>query len=267
MQIDSLKQKTLEKVLKTKKYKHIHPPTVERIIDDLIRRFDHKRLEKEVKKKLHQVWGAYFTRPNFEKLEEKIQREYEEGKPPEQILSELLMLQTSTKERLSIFDSFYQEIFNIIETANTVLEYGCGVNALSYHWMPEDIKYIGYDVDSELIKFINLVYKLLGQDGKATVKLGDVFLFDNYHQADVCLLLKVLVLFDRQQKDSSLNIMRAIPVRYLVVSFPTRTLAGIDKGMEGNYRNMFMKLVGNEDWDIFEIVFDNELVFIIDKQS
>ncbi|MBD3328926.1 hypothetical protein GF357_00315, partial [Candidatus Dojkabacteria bacterium] len=122
-----------------------------------------------------------------------------------------------------------------------------------------------FDVDSELIHFINSIFKLFDQNESAKAKLGDVFLFEEFRPSDVCLLLKVLVLFDRQKNDSSLDIMKAIPAKFLVVSFPTKSLGGVDKGMEENYRKMFYGLISGLPWNVSEVIFENELVFVVEK--
>jgi 16S rRNA (guanine(1405)-N(7))-methyltransferase len=263
--MENIQQDTILKdILQSKKYKHIYPPTIERIITDLSTKYPPKQLEKEVKKKLHQLWGAYFNRPNFKKLENRIREEYTNGRDKKEILDELLLLQTSTQERLPIYDQFYKEIFKYIDKYDTVIDYGCGINPLSYLYMDTNIQYTGYDVDSELMNFMNTIFQIL-EIPNATTQLGDILLFDKYPHSDVSFLFKVLALIERQQKESSLEILKKINSRYIVVSFPTKTLTGIDKGMKDNYKEMFYNLIEKETWQTSETAFSNELVFIVDK--
>lgn len=262
-------EKIVDKILQSKKYRYIYRPTIERIVCDLVGRYPDKELEKNVKKKLHMVWGAYFVRPNFEKLGRKLKTHKSKVKTEESLrddifIKDLLELQTSTKERLPIYDNYYKKIYAITGVPNKIIEYGCGVNALSYPWMGEGVKYIGYDVDRELIDFMNLVFGELGIDG-AQVNLGDVF-EEKFERADMYLLLKVLVLFERQQKNYSLELLKKIPAKYIVVSFPTKSISGKDRGMKQNYQRMFRALIVDEPWQLSEIEFGNEIVFIVDKK-
>ena len=261
-------------MLKSKKYRHIYRPTVERIVADLAGRYPDKDLEKNVKRKLHMVWGAYFKRPNFKKLVAKLKNQSPlkagtkfktlESLHEDKFMKELLELQTSTKERLPIYDDFYKKIFEVTGVPKKIIEYGCGVNALSYPWMGEGIEYVGYDVDRELIDFINLVFDEYAIKS-ARVELGDVF-EEKFDSADIYLLLKVLVLFERQQKNYSLDLLRKIPAKHIVVSFPTKSISGKDRGMKGNYQRMFRELITGEPWQLEELEFANEIVFMVDKE-
>jgi len=260
----AIKQRVLEKVLKTKKYHSIYQPTIKRIIDDLAAKYPDKQLEKKTKQKLHQIWGAYFHRPNFDKLFKNFKiKAKKEG--TQKALENLLMLQTSTKERTPILDNYYKEIFKITGEPNKIIEAACGINALTYPWMKTDAKYIGFDVDIELIDFINNVFHEIDVYPKANVKLGDI-LIDKPEKADVVFLLKVLVLLDRQRKDGGIAAMRQYPCKYLIVSFPTLTLSGRDKGMLDYYTTYFCGLTKEEGWRIERIVFENEVVFVVKKE-
>jgi 16S rRNA (guanine(1405)-N(7))-methyltransferase len=252
------------KVLRSKKYRSLYRPTVERIVKDAFRRYPEKEVEKAVKRKLHQIWGAYFTRPNFDKLFEKVKEEIEKGEDIQAVLSPILMLQTSTKERIPVLDNFYQRIFSITGQPKTIVEPGCGINALTYFWMDSPIKYIGYDVDRELIAFLNSIFKLLSVKKQAQVKLGDV-LVDEVEQADVGLLLKVLPLLEHQRQGCSIEILKRLRCKHIVVSYPTRSISGKQKGMVDFYTKYFQDLVKNEPWKVDQIPFDTELVFVVRK--
>ena len=122
----------------------------------------------------------------------------------------------------------------------------------------------GSDVDSELIDFINSVFAELGIQDSAKAELGDV-LIDKQIEADVTLLLKTAPLLDHQQKDGAIQVMRKLPCRFLVVSFPTRTLSGKDIGMLDQYTQYFHKVTKEESWDSEKLVFGSEVAFVIGK--
>ena len=254
----------VDSVLSSRKYHSLYRPTVERIVTTLSDRYLPKQLEHEVRRKLHQIWGAYFTRPNFSKLFEHFREGLSLGTPDRDLLLPLLRLQTSTNERIPLLPEFYSRIFELTGTPNTVVEYGCGVNALTYPWMGDGITYTGFDVDTELMNFINDIFTKMNVSKKAQVKLGDL-LDGVYEKADVTLFLKVLVLFERQREGVSRGILEAVPSRYIVVSFPTKSITGKERGMKKHYTELFAELVEGTGWKTKSVEFESEIVFIIDK--
>jgi 16S rRNA (guanine(1405)-N(7))-methyltransferase len=254
-------------ILKSKKYGSIYRPTVERMVKDLLTKYPEKQVEKEVKKKLHQLWGAYFIRPKFPKLLEHIKERIEDGENKKDMCKDLLILHTSTKERISILNDFYKRIFDVTGIPETVVDYGCGMNLFSYPWAcsvatsSNRVSYLGYDVDLELNKFLNDVFRLFGW-GNVESKVGDIFEYD-FPKADMYMLLKVVTLLEHQVKDQTLEILKRIPAKNIIVSFPTRSITGKSKGMKEFYSESFEKLVSGEGWEIDKIEFDSELVYIV----
>lgn len=257
----------IDKVLQSKKYRSLHRPTVRRIVEDTIPRYPKKEGEKAVKRRLHQIWGAYFTRPNFEKLLVKIEEELKNGVNIKTIVLSILKLQTSTNERIPILNDFYPQIFSVTGHPKTIIEPACGLNALTYFWMDPDVQYTGFDIDQEQIDFINNVFHLLRVQKRARVELGDVLVEDFNRAADVVLLLKVLPLLEHQQKVCSIQVLRKIQCKNMVVSFPTRSISGKNKGMADFYTKQFMDLTKDEPWQIEKLLFETELVFIVKKES
>lgn len=257
--------KLVSRVLQSKKYRTLYRPTVQRIVEDIIPRYPENQVEKAVKRKLHQIWGAYFARPNFIKLLAQIEESLKDGVDIKEVLLPILELQTSTNERITILNNFYPKIFSITDSPKTVTEPACGLNALTYFWMGPNIQYTGFDVDQGQIDFINNIFRLANVHKRAKVELGDV-LADNFNRAsDVVLLLKVLPLLERQQKGCSIKVLKKMQGKHIVASFPTRSISGKDKGMLDFYTRQFMDTVNSESWEIKKIVFETELVFCIKK--
>ncbi len=254
-----------DKVLQSKKYKSLYKPTVKRIVEDVASHYPPNRVEKVVKRRLHQIWGAYFRRPNFGKLLNRIEEDLHEGTDIKVVLKSLLKLQTSTNERIPILKNFYSRIFSIAGRPQTIIEPACGLNALTYFWMGTDIEYVGFDVDQEEIEFINSVFRLAGVQNQARVELGDILAGDFKSKSDLVFLLKVMPILEHQQKGCTLEILRKLKCKQVVVSYPTRSISGKDKGMVDFYRKQFTNLVRGEPWKIEKLVFDTELVFVIRK--
>lgn len=264
---DSNYHSITERILGSKKYRTLYPKTVARIVKDAFDKYGVKRAEKEARKKLHQIWGAYWkARPNFDKLLEKFGVGLKEGRGVQESLLPILALQSSTKERIPFLDQFYERIFKLTGTPDTIIDHACGLNPLTFPWMKLSFRsrYFGFDIDKEQIRFLSEVFELLGLGSQVKVTLEDI-LIDKSEYADIVFMLKLLPLLEQQQKGSSLKVLKELKCNYLVVSFPVKTLSGKEKGMKGFYSGYFEKLVANASWKISKINFDTEVVFVIQK--
>ena len=277
------------KISASKKYKTLYYKTVERVVKNYLKaktgggpssaEISTDKVEKRTRNLLHQIWGAYFpNRPNFEKLSDKLKESLKFGRglasrvPAKlnsqrikEIILPFLNLQSSIKERVPILDGFYQKIFAITGQPKTIIDWACGLNPLSWPWMnlPEDCHYIGFDIDKEQNNFLNGIFKITGLKQFET-RLGDI-LIDKSPSADIIFLLKLLPLLEHQQKGISLEILKKLSAKFLVVSFPTHSIGGKQKNMIDFYDKWFHDLVKDESWRIGRIIFPTELVFIIKK--
>ncbi|MDD3647316.1 MAG: hypothetical protein PHS44_02335 [Candidatus Dojkabacteria bacterium] len=256
----------IQNIQNSRKYKAIYYKTIERVVDDCIFRFGIKRAEKEARNLLHQIWGAYFrTRPNFKKLIRKVYDQLDQGLDKKSISLELLKLQSSSRERISIFDKFYIEIFKITGKPASIIDHGCGLNPLSILWMdlPESTKYQAYDIDIEEVDFLRDVLKLLKLDSQAEVDTGDVLLGE-FQYADVVFLFKLLPCLEHQSKDYLKGVL-AQKCKFLVISYPVWSLSGKGKGMNNFYTSEFLKQFGKYRNRVKQLQFQTEMVFIVEK--
>lgn len=240
----------VESIKTSKRYKGLYSKTIERVVVDCVARFGLKRAKKEAKNLLHQIWGAFYkTRPEFKKIVCKLEKDS---------VLPLLKLQSSVEERIPILDNFYQKIFEITGIPNSIIDHACGLNPLTIPWMnlPKIIKYTAFDIDAEEIEFL----KSIGIDAR----LGDL-LSDDFEYADVVFMLKLLPCLEHQKKGCSLEILKKQKCKFLVVSFPIKSIGGKEKGMASFYGNNFKDMVKSENWKITELLFETELVFVIKK--
>ena len=264
--------KLIEKIAASKKYKGVYLKTIARIVKDCSEKYPEKQVEKKAKNLLHQAWGAYFNnRPNFKKILGSFK-----GKTKQAILP-LLSLQSSTKERIPILNDFYKEIFKITGKPKTIVDLGSGLNPLTFLWMDlaKDAKYFAFDIDKNQTEFLKSIFKVLNIN-QVKIGLGDI-LADEFPKADVAFFFKILPLLEHQQKGSSLNALQKQDSRFLVVSFPTKSISGKQKGMVDFYTKWFQDLITqsgisgvssairNQPWQSKKLLFENELVFIIKK--
>jgi 16S rRNA (guanine(1405)-N(7))-methyltransferase len=256
----------VEKIKNSKKYKTVYIKTIQRIVADCFARFGEKRAEKEAKNLLHQVWGAFYeTRPDFDKIYTKLDLEIKSKNNLRNIILPILKLQSSVEERITILEQFYKKIFEITGMPNSIIDQACAINPLTIPWinLPSTTIYKAYDIDSEEIEFLNSVFQLL-EIKNAKAELKDT-LSDEFEYADVVFMLKLLPCLEHQKKNCSLDILKKQKCKFLVVSFPIKSIGGKEKGMYEFYGNNFRNMVMSENWEIRELVFETELVFVIKK--
>lgn len=231
-----IEKEIVENIKNSKKYKSVYIKTIERIVTDCIKRFGDKRAEKEAKNLLHQVWGAFYKNNSNFTLES----------------------HSSANERVNILPEFYKKIFEITGIPNSIIDHACGLNPLSIPHMnlPASCTYKAFDIDQKEIEFLRSV----GIDAN----LGDL-LCDSFEYADVVFMLKLLPCLEHQKKNCSLDILKNQQCKFLVVSFPIKSIGGKNKGMLEFYRNNFKNMIKSENWEVKELLFDTELVFVIKK--
>ncbi len=258
----------VQNIVNSKKYKGIYKKTIEHNVKRCLEKYGKRQAEERTRKILHQIWSAYYDKkPDYNCLYESFIEEFKTiDKTESEIkkkLIKILSMQSSTCERIPILDDFYKRIFSITGEPLSIIDHACGLNPLTYLWMNlnNDVMYRGYDIDSDLICFLNSIFKLLGLSN-IEARLGDVFV-DDFDYADVVFMFKLLPILEHQEKGSSLNVIRRQKCKYLVVSFPTKSLSGKEKGMTRYYSNWFKKTIQSENWKFEEVLFNNELVFVL----
>ncbi|HVX92906.1 MAG TPA: methyltransferase [Candidatus Dojkabacteria bacterium] len=247
--------------MKTDKYQNLDKSLLDGIYKDLLTKYkDTKQLEQKLKSLIHQIWGSYYTsKPNFKKLIEKIKA----ADNPKEYVFSLLQIHSSTKERLTFYTEFYNKVFEITGISNTILDMGCGFNPL-YFVLDERFKNIridSVDIDKDEIEFLNEVFDFFKMKSMQA-QLGNVLSFDYSKEYDLVLLLKILPVIEQQSRGQTLNLLKRIKAKNLVVSFPTKSISGKLKGMESNYRELFIEISNKMGYQTQEIILPNELVFV-----
>ncbi|MEW5987697.1 MAG: 16S rRNA methyltransferase [Chloroflexota bacterium] len=273
-------------VLASPKYCTISPALVERIgRQELAVRPGWKEAVKATKNRLHQVGGAYFqTRPDYEKALARLREAAGggmEGLRP--VCQEVMRWHTSTRERLPFLEQFYAETIGTLPDLHSVIDIACGLNPLALPWMPfantqnpqpssalhppssvsAPLTYYAYDIYSDLVAFLNGFLALARVEGRAEVR--DVVGHPPDRPADLALLLKTLPCLEQLEKGAAGRLLEAVQARYLLVSFPARSLGGRPKGMVENYEAWFLDLIEGKGWRVERFEFPTELAFLVQK--
>ena len=264
-----------EAILTSKKYTTLYKPMVLRICEEEYPKYanDKERI-KGIKNTLHAMYGAYVTPDIYKKANKLLDTFITEQQESEKqaILNKILSLHASTKERMRHLSAFYDFIFDTIGPIESVLDIGCGFNpfTLSYFHKNTGIisKYYALDIDNRISDLNNRYFTSLGMPALASC--ADVAADTPRICADTAFLFKLLPLIERQSKGRSAKLLKEIKAKYLVVTYPTKSLSGKKKGMPDFYSAAFedvMEEIGQNISVCVKQEIGNELVYVLVKKS
>ena len=264
---DSDLETVITAIKASRKYRDTSEETIRQLAAEALRQ--HKRPKaaiKAVRKRLHSIMAPYLGDPDYVAVAQTLDEAFAAGDETavRQACLAALDSHLSTRERLPIMEEFYRQIFALTGKPQRLLDIACGLNPLAFPWMelPPTIQYVAYDIHEPRINFINHYFMLQGLEPLARVQ--DVALTAPVERADVALFLKEMPRFERNYPGTGRNFLRALPVRYLVVSFPTVSTHG-GRSLVARYREFFQQLIAGEGWPVEELMFDGEMVFVANK--
>lgn len=223
---------------------------------------------KSVRRKLHQIAAPYLGDPDYDRATRSLQVAFQSYEP-QTILTccrEIMTHHTSTRERLSILDGFYQRIFEISGKPASILDLACGLNPLSLRWMalPENTRYQAYDIHSPRVALLNSYFRL--EEIPATAFVRDILIDPPADFADVAFLFKEAHRFEEREAGCNRALWLSLKVSYLIVSLPPCSMSG-KHDLSLKNRKLVTGIADLEKWHVTELVFPNEQVFVIDKVS
>lgn len=207
-----------------------------------------KLLIKEVRAELRSLTGQ------FQKSAGKRQYLFEHN----DILN-LLKTHTSTAERLS----FYPQLKKIIHDlkARSILDLGCGLNPIAL--AEPALLYYALDIKEDELALVKRFFDKNKINGE--VKIADLRTLhaNELPSADICLLFKVLDLIEQKGHKRAEALISAIPCRYILASFSTKTLSG--KSMNHPQRGWIEQLSKRLGFSFTLINSRNEIFYLIEK--
>ncbi|MFO0984082.1 MAG: DNA repair protein RecN [Planctomycetota bacterium] len=260
-------QRVVDEVRRSKRYRAIDPTALERIAGSALRAAGGKLVDavKRAKRQLHQVCGAYAgPQPRYDRWVARLDAAAAaDSLTIRSLLRECLRLHASTRERLGIIEDFFHRILQHTGAPRSILDVGCGLNPLAMPWMglPSGCRYHGIDVDQDLVRLVAAGLRLLDVDASCATQ--DVIHSPPRDGADLALLLKAIPCLEHQQTGAGARILEAIRAPVVVVSFPSRSLAGHAKGMSQQYARRFEGELGRRASRIERIDFASELVYVV----
>ncbi len=259
----------VEAILSSRKYRPLGIP--EETVRDLIRQAqyqsgDAKEIEKTVKQKMHNLVAPYLGDADYQAASTELDSAFASGVQSqiEAACTKIMLSHASTRERLPLLPEFYPAIFAVTGMPGTILDLACGLNPFALPWMrlPPSTRYTAYDIVQPRVDLINHFFSLMGL--QPTAEKRDVLVNPPEIRADVAFFFKEAHRLEQRQKGSNRAFWQSIQARFLLVSLPTANLTGSHPKLDQHRRLVYATLEGL-DWQVKEILFENEIVFVIRK--
>ena len=240
------------------------------LVPSLVERISHeercaKNPDKALKTRLHQIYGAYIQ-PNSNKKASALIQQIAGQKPTDEVIAKLLMLHSSTSERLPYYREFYDFIFSHTGAVSKILDLGCGFNPFSLLFFPQlPSEYHAVDIDIHTKDLLNGFFDMLNLPKYATCE--DLESVTPHVIVDLALMLKLFPVLEANNPGKAYSLANELNTAWLVVTFPTKSLGGKHKGMATNYRASFIDATNRNALSNFEIAAEskigNELIYVL----
>ena len=221
---------------------------------------------KTVRRKLHQITAPYLGDPDYVRATRNLQAAFQAVDPVaiQNCCREIMTSHTSTRERLLVLGGFYQRLFEKCGKPSTLLDLACGLNPLSWRWMglTADTCYRVFDIHAPRVAFLNEYFQMEGIAGEALLR--DILVDPPTEAADAAFLFKEAHRFEERESGCNRALWRALKVKTLYVSLPPFNLTGRHDLTTKN-RKLVADNITGEGWQVSEIAFPNEQVFVIEK--
>jgi 16S rRNA (guanine(1405)-N(7))-methyltransferase len=219
----------LQALLNSAKYGALPEETLERAFERALEAQPTlKAAEKAARAALHQMSTMYF--PDRARKDVRVLSEEPAA------LDELFALHASTRERMGAMDALYDRVFARTGEVFTV-DYACGLNPL--YLGRRGVRALGIDIHRELVDIVNRRARRAHYPVSAEVR--DVLLMDEYPRAELALAMKFLPVLEAQKRGFAAEFLSRVPCKYLLATFPKKSLGGRGGRMEAHYDEWFLR--------------------------
>lgn len=257
----------VDRVLASSRYRALDRGLVERLVaEEVVRARNADDAVKRVKRRLHQVVGAFGTARRGDPLAGLRAAWSGDLRDPRfrNACRDLMARHASTAERVAFLDAFHAAIWERTGVPRAILDVGSGFHPVALPWMGIGAaRYVATDIDGAAVGTVGAFLTLVGQPHE--VRVADAVVEQPDDPVDIALLLKLVPTLDRQDPDAATRLLRSLRARHAVLSFPARSLGGRAKGMERAYRTRVDRLVADcaQISGVAEASVPNELVFVL----
>ncbi len=239
-------------------------PKLAKRLDGLsMRSSDYRNLVKAVRAVLRRNVSLYEGNPEHRQALLAGLAQCSEPEMRSEIIEHLLSTHSSTMERLPFYGRVYEKIFAITGKPRVVLDIGCGLNPVSY---PDaGAKIVGVDIDRNLCSAVEQYFGIAGIEGEC--RIVDVKGMEQIRRlpnADVAFVFKLLEIIEKGEGHKlSENLLKSLPAKWLVVSFPTMTSS--EKPMRQPKRAWMELMLRRLGWKHETFTIPNEIFYVIRK--
>ena len=260
----------IQAVESSRKYRDLHIPHTT-LRDILAYESQHsnsrKELEANFRKSLHNVMAPYLEEINYP-AETAALHELHDQNPSQETLKawclERMRLHASSRERLPHLEDFYQKIFTRIGTPESILDLACALDPLGLPWMnlPPTASFIGYDIHQPRLDFLQTFFQFFYPQAQAIHQ--DILTEIPEQKADCAFFFKEAHRLEKRRPGSNRQLFTGLNVKWLVVSLPSRDLAG-HHSLETYHTSLIQKSIEGQPWQLTTDNLGDELLFFIKK--
>lgn len=233
---------------------------------------EHEELQKRIRKELRAIYGVFQTDEGKARREiiDKLRITHDDTERKKAV-DGLLETHTSTKERLPHYDEIYAVLCEKIHPTS-IVDLGCGMNPLAHHYFAQHNCWptiVASDISADDMKFLDECFAALSIPGKTIpldlTKDSDIAKLPALTKgADATLLFKLLDSLEEAKRHISYKLFDSIKSRWIVASFPTKSLGG-KKNIARAGRSWFERLLARKGlaWETFSV--ENELFYVVKR--
>ena len=263
-------KKLVEAVQGSRKYRELELP--EEMLRDLItvnlpNSRNMAELKTNFRTSLHNVIAPYLEDTDYNSEIRALQSEDSSIQHPENLKSYCLKMMAkhaSTKERIPHLDAFFDTIFEVIGSPNSILDLACALDPLCLPWMnlAPGATFKAYDINGARICYLQTFFTLAYPDFQAIQQ--DILLHPPKEKADCAFFFKEAHRLEKRQPGSTRDLLNGINVRTVVLSLPAMDLKG-HHSLENYHRHLVEKALEGTTWQQEVRQVGNELLFFIHK--
>ncbi len=259
----------IAKVQESPKYAQLDNALVKQIANEELRnQKDEKTALKTTRTRLHRLAGAFITtKLDYAKWQDifiDIPEDNQEAQ--NEAAKQMMKLHASTQERLPFLESFYQQALASIAPVHSILDLACGLNPLAIPWMPiaDDAIYYACDVVKPMLGFIGNYFEIIKQNGEAFS--SNLLTEIPRQKAELAIMLKLLPILDQVDPNASKRLLNGVRADHFLISYPSKSLGGREKGMKQTYAQHFARLIEGKSFSsIQHFEFPKETVYLLSK--
>ena len=255
----------------SRKYASLCPDTLHRMGCWAWERYpDLPTATKAAKRKLHQVFASFMGQDDVLKAQRLVETLPSCPSQDEMrsICRRIMELHSSTRERMYSLEQLYPALFAAIGgPPRRIADLACGLHPFAIPWMglSPDTVYMASDIDGRIVDSLNRFFERSGISAGAECR--DLLADQTRVGADLVFLMKALPGLEQQERGGAARVLGRLDAEWVIVSTPTASLSGRDRGMHEHYDAMVSRLVEQMGWGAREMRYGNETFYILRTTS